>query len=74
LKLIAAWIATDDLEGIQRDLVAEQPHLKVETMCLPRSIGYLERLELHVGEVDSTRRSYFLIEAPIAQVAVTAFD
>jgi hypothetical protein len=37
-------------------------------------IGELERLELHVGEVDLARRGNFLIEAAIAQVAITAFD
>ena len=43
-------------------------------MQLLGSIGYLERIELRVGEVDLACRGNFLIKAAVAQVAIAHVD
>jgi hypothetical protein len=43
-------------------------------MRLPSSIGYRERIELHVGEVDLACRGNFLIKTAVAQVTIADVD
>jgi len=44
---------------------------EVEAMECSRNIQYVEGLEFHVGEIDLTVLGTLLIEAAVAQVAVT---
>jgi hypothetical protein len=72
LKSIAAWPDINQLKGLQRDTIAEQPHLEVESVKDSRSIGHVQRLELDERKLDPSYSRDFLVEAAVAQVATAA--
>ena len=74
LKLIASWRVVHEFEGLEGHPVAEQVYLEVKSVGCPGGIGDLERLELHVGEIDAARCCDFLVKTAVAEVAVAAFD
>lgn len=73
-RRIAAASAVLELEGLERNVLAVEAHGKIEPVPLAGGVHHLDGIELDVPELQPAEARHLLVEAAVAELAITSLE